>query len=43
MQERAGHRPGGKSPAPAKLSLKSHPVALTAFYGHTPLNAPHLV
>ena len=39
-----GWLPGCRqAPAPAKLSLKSHPVAPTAFYGHTTLNAPHLV
>ena len=42
----AGERwlPGWRQgPAPAKMSLKSHPLAPAAFYGHTTLNAPHLV
>ena len=41
--EMVGCRAGGMSAAPAKLSLKRCPVAPTAFYGHTTLNAPHLV
>ena len=39
----AGRRTACNSPAPAKLSLKRHPVHPAAFYSQTTLNAPHLV
>ena len=42
LLQRAGHRIGGNSPAPAKLSLKRHPMAPAAFYSHTTLNTTHL-